>query len=448
MRIKKYPMNPSPPKFARRRFLQMGAMAGLPMILPSRLFGSTAPSRHLHVGIIGCGDRFHAMTADFTRIAGVRVTAICDLWPERRAYAKGVVDQRNGDGHCKTYSDFRALIADPEVDIIGITAPDHWHSLMAIEGAAHGKHIYLEKPFAYSIEEGRAILAAVKHHGVLLQHGTQQRSTSHFQRATWLARHGYLGNVEKVYAISPVGITGGDASDTAMPEGFDYDRFTGPAPRTPFFRELILRPNTTSGWYFTSVFGSGWITAWGSHHVDSAQMALGKDGEAPVRVEATGSYPTTGVFDTCDSWHAELTYADGKKIIFLTEDRPECPKIDANIVVVGDEGWVAATRGRSWSNPPSLCERAWPPGDPSLPQLDRGSQAEHFRNFIDAIRDGIALNSPMESGHLSTALCHLTHIGVEIQRPFEWDGAHERVRNDAQANRMLGRAMRAPWTLG
>ncbi len=427
----------------------MGAMAGLPMILQSRLFGQNAPSRSLQVAIIGCGDRFHAQTADFTRIPGVRVVAICDLWPERREYAKGFVDQRNGDTHCKMYSDYRKMIADPEVDIVAVAAPDHWHSLMAIEAAKHGKHIFLEKPFAYSIEEGRAIIDAVNRHGVLLQHGTQQRSTSHFQRATWLAREGYLGNVEKVYAISPVGITGGDATDTEMPAGFDYDRFTGPAPRTPFFRELILRPNTASGWYFTSIFGGGWITAWGSHHVDSAQMALGKDNEAPVRIEATGRFPATGVFDACDSWYAELTYADGKKIIYLTEDRPECPKLaPANIVVVGDEGWVAATRGRSWSNPPSLVERAWSSGDPSLPQLERGSQAEHFRNFIDAIREGTALNSPMESGHLSTALCHLTQIGVEIQRPIEWDGANEKIRNDAQANRMLGRVMRAPWTLG
>ncbi len=439
-------MNTSP-NLPRRRFLQMGAMAGLPMVLPSRLFGENAPSRTLHVGIIGCGDRFRAMTADFTRISGVRVVAICDLWPERREYAKGFVDEHNDDTHCKMYADHRELIADPEVDIVGVAAPDHWHSLMAIEAARRGKHIYLEKPFAYSIEEGRAIIEAVHSHGVLVQHGTQQRSTSHFQRATWLARHGYLGNVEKVYAISPVGITGGDASDTEMPDGFDYDQFTGPAPETPFYRELILRPNTTSGWYFTSPFGGGWITAWGSHHVDSAQMAIGKDHEAPVRVEATGRFPTTGVFDTCDSWYAEMTYADGKKIIYLTDDRPECPQLErANIVVVGDEGWVAANRGRSWSNPPSLLERAWPK-DPTLPQLERGSQAEHFRNFIDAIRDGVPLTSPMEPGHLSTALCHLTQIGIEIQRPIEWDGANEQIRNDGQANRMLGRVMRAPWCI-
>lgn len=384
--------------------------------------------------------------ADFSRIPGVRVVAVCDIWPERTKERKAEVDKRNGDTHCKTYHDYREMMADPEIDIVGIASPDHWHGLMAVEAARNGKHIYLDKPFAYSIEEGQAVVAAVKANGVLLQHGTQQRSTSYFQRATYLARHGFLGNVEKVYAISPVGHIGGDPTDTRMPEGYDYDFFTGPAQRTPFYRELVIRKGTP-GWYFTSAFGGGWVTAWGSHHVDSAQLALGKDHEAPLKIEAEGKYPETGVFDTAHSWYAEMTYADGKKIIYLTQDRPECPKVPGNIVAVGDEGWVAATRGKVWSNPASLVERAWPKDDPELQHVDRGGQAEHFRNLVDAIRDGTRLTGPVDVGHLSTALCHLTNVGIEVQRPLRWDGKEEKVIDDPQANRLLGRPMRKPWGL-
>jgi len=430
----------------RRRFLRAGALACAPLILPSRLFGESAPSRTLNVAIAGCGDRCRAHAGEFSRLPGVRVVAVCDIWPQRAREAKANVDKLTRDNHCKTYHDYRKMMADPEVDIVAIAAPDHWHGLMAVEAANRGKHIYLEKPFAYSIEEGRAVVEAVKRNGVILQHGTQQRSTCHFQRATYLARHGYLGEVDLVYAISPVGPIGGNPKDTTMPEGYDYEFFTGPAPRVPFFRELVVRRGT-SGWYFTSAFCGGWIPAWGSHHVDSAQFALGKDREAPVAVEAEGAYPQTGVFDTCHTWHAEFRYADGKRLVYCTTDRPNCPPVRGNIVVAGKRGWVAATRGKTWSNPASLVDRVWPKDDPELRLMDRGGHSDHFRNFIEAIRSGVPLNAPPEVGHLSTALCHLTSIAIETQRPLRWDAGSESFPGDPLANRLLGRPMRKPWNL-
>lgn len=431
----------------RRQFLRNTALAATPLLLSLHSRGQGAPSRTLNVGIVGSGTRCRSHTANFSRIPGVRVVAVCDIWPKRADEAKLEVDRLNGgDTHCKTYHDYRELIADPEVDIVTVAVPDHWHALVAVEAARKGKHIYLEKPFAFSVEEGRAIADAVRRNGVILQHGTQQRSSAWFQRATYLARHGFLGNLNKVYAISPVGPAGGDPTQTAIPAGYDYEFFTGPAPKTPFYQDLAIRPGTP-GWYFTSVFGGGWITAWGSHHVDSAQFALGKDHEAPVKVEAQGNYPETGVFDTAYSWYAEFTYADGKKLIYCTADRPECPKVKGNIVLAGDAGWVAADRGNVSSNPACLVERAWPKDDPELQLMERGGEADHFANFVDAIRNGARQNGSIEPGRLSTTLCHLTSIGIETQRPLQWDAHTETFINDPQANRLLGRPMRAPWKL-
>lgn len=442
--MKMLPFNSSP---SRRRFLQGAALAAAPVIVPSRLLGSAAPSNTLNVGIVGSGNRFRAHFSGFSTIPGVRIAAVCDIWPQRAQDAKAAADKANGDATCRAYHDFRELIAQPGIDIVTVAAPDHWHALVAVEAANHGKHIYLEKPFAYSIEEGRAVANTVRRNGVILQHGTQQRSMATFQRVTYLARHGYLGEIDTVYAISPKGETGGDPGQTEMPQGYDYEFFTGPAPRTPFFTELAIRKGTP-GWYFTSVFGGGWITAWGSHHVDSAQFALGKDHEAPLRVEAVGSFPAEGAFDTADSWHAEFTYADGKKLIYLTADRPECPRIGGNIVVLGQEGWAAADRGKAQSNPANLMEMTWPADDPALQLMDRGGQADHFANFIDVIREGAHQNAPMEIGRLSTSLCHMTSIAIEAQRPLQWDGEKETFVNDPAANRLLGRPMRAPWKLG
>lgn len=431
---------------SRRRFLQAGAAAAFPLILPSRLLGAASPSRTLNVAIAGGGTRCNAHTHGFSSIPGVRVVAVCDVWPKRAAAAKQTIDKLNGDSSCKTYHDYREMISDPSVDIVTIAAPDHWHALIAIEAANHGKHIYLEKPFAYSVREGRAVVDAVRRNGVMLQNGTQQRSISHFQRAAMLAKLGYLGEVDTVYAISPPGPTDGNPAPVAPPAGLDYDFFTGPAPVTPYVDGLAERKGTP-GWYFLSPFSSGWVTAWGSHHVDSAQWALGKDREAPVAVEARGSRPTGGAWDTVCDWYSELTYADGKKLIFLTSDRPENPCVSGNILILGSKGWASATRGSFTSNPPNLARITLPGDDPEFAQIRAGGEAMHYLNFVDAIRYGTRQNAPMEIGRLSTNLCHLTQIAIEAQRPLRWDNSKESFINDSQANRLLGRPMRSPWKL-
>ncbi len=282
--------------------------------------------------------------------------------------------------------------------------------------------------------------------GVILQYGTQQRSQSHFQRAAQLCKLGHIGRIEKVYAISPPGPQDGDPTPVAPPEGLDYDFFTGPAPRTPYIDGLVGRKGT-AGWYFTSAFGGGWVTAWGSHHVDCAQWALGKDHEAPVKVEATGSHPAAGGWDTAWEWYCELSYADGSKLVYLTENRAENPGVPGNIVAVGDKGWVAATRGGFLSNPAQAGRVALPIDDPEFQLVERGGDLDHFRNFIDAIRDGVRQNGTREIGHLSTTLCHLTNIAIETRRPMKWDGAKEMFVDDEPANRLLGRPLREPWKL-
>jgi hypothetical protein len=114
-------------------------------------------------------------------------------------------------------------------------------------------------------------------------------------------------------------------------------------------------------------------------------------------------------------------------------------------MVVGEKGTVSAHRGKIWANPGSLLERPWPLDDPGLQALDKSH--DHVLNFIDAIVQGTPLTAPVNIGHLSTTLCHLANIGIEIQRPFTWDGGTETIKNDPLANRLLGRPMRAPWKL-
>jgi len=433
-------MNPSSPSGMNRRgFLRQSlAAAALPLAFPAILRSAPLPpSRRLGLGVIGVGGQgawLHART--WTGLPESRLVAVCDVNRKALAAAKAQADDAQGSNDCAAYADFRELLARDDIDAVSIATPDHWHAVMALAAIRAGKHVYLEKPVAYTVAEGRAIADAVSRHGVVLQNGTQQRSTRTFQRAAWLALSGRLGRVHAAIATSPYGAQGGDPQPAAPPAEIDYDFWLGPAPWKPYTPGRCSG-HGGAGWYHIRDYSGGWITAWGSHHVDCAQWALGKDDETPVAVEAQGEYPKEGVYDTCYKWRAEFTYADGVKLIFAT---PREAQGRMNVLIQGDEGWVCADRGSIDAHPKSLlAERPGPLADPW--------PSHHCQDFLHAIRDGREPASTIGPAHRSTTLCHLANIAIELQRPLRWDGGRERFIDDPVADRLLAAPMRAPWKL-
>ncbi|MBP7950862.1 MAG: Gfo/Idh/MocA family oxidoreductase [Verrucomicrobiales bacterium] len=434
----KLPANLPPVHHSRRRFLRtsLAAAAGCSAAgcAPCR---ELPPSGRLHLAVVGLGDQgggLHSPT--WCGIPESRLVAVCDVHRGKVERTRAMADSSQGAGSCTGYYYFRELFARSDIDAVSIAVPDHWHALIALSAMRAGKHVYLEKPVAYTVAQGRALVAAARRYGVVLQNGTQQRSMPTFQQAAWLARSGRLGRVHTAIATSPYGRQGGDPKPAPPPAELDYEFWLGPAPWKPH------SPGRADGhggygWYQILDYSGGWITAWGSHHVDCAQWGLGKDREAPVSVEATAEFPREGLFDTAWKWRSELTYADGRKLIFGTENESG-GKMDVQII--GDEGWVCASRGGIDAHPKALlAERPGPEAE--------GWSKHHFRDFLQAIREGRDPAAPIEQAHLSTTLCHLTNISAQLGRPLRWDGAKERFLEDPAADRMLDVALRPPWKL-
>jgi len=427
----------SPDSHSRRSFLRGTLAISLPFAVPSLLRAATLrPSKRLNLAVIGTGGQGSSHTRIWTGVPESRLVAVCDVNSTHAEQAKTSADSAQGDKSCAMYRDFRELLARQDIDAVSIAVPDHWHALIALAAIRAGKHVYLEKPVAYTVEEGRALVSAVRQYGTILQNGTQQRSLSPFQRAAWLARSGRLGNVHTAIAISPYGPEGGDPNPTTPPPEIDYEFWLGPAPYKPY------TPGRCSGhggvgWYHIRDYSGGWVTAWGSHHLDCAQWALGKDHEAPISVEATGEFPAKGVFDTCYKWRSEFRYADGKKLIFATPGEAEGKK---NVLIEGDQGWVCADRESIDAHPKSLL--AEQPGP-----LAAAWSTDHYRDFLHAIHEGRDPAAPIEGAHLSTTLCHLANIAILLQRPLRWDGARECFIDDPIADSLLTSPMRSPWTL-
>ena len=430
---------------SRRTFLKSAAAAAVaPSMITSTALGAPgrAPaSERITVGVIGTGGQGRGVMGGTMHHATCQIVAVCDVNRERRLQTKAQVAKHytglgvaDADKGVKDYNDFRQLVRRDDIDAVIIGTPDHWHAIATIEAARHGKDIYCEKPFSLTVAEGRAMADAVKRYGRIFQHGTQQRSDRNFRHAAELAVNGYLGDITLVKVGAP-----GSARDNGKqkpaqpPEWFDYNTWLGPAPLAPYY-EVVCQKR---GWYYMSPYTAGFISGWGVHHVDSAHWGMGVDLTGPVELEGKGDYPTQGLYDTACTWNVNLTYPNGLKMNFTSNN------INAQGVrYEGTKGWAYVRRGHIDAHPKSLLKVKMGPNDKHLYE-----SRHHQGNLLDCIKSRKPTVCPAEMGHRSNTICLISDIAMRLGRKLKWDPEKEQFPGDAQANRMLSRAMRPPWHL-
>ncbi|MGH7970429.1 MAG: Gfo/Idh/MocA family protein, partial [Limisphaerales bacterium] len=210
------------------------------------------------VGLIGCGGRGRYVAKRMRETPGVEFAAVADVYETNAASAK----QWAGD-QARQYKDFRQLLEQKDLDAVLIATPDHWHATAAVLACEAGKHVYVEKPVAHNVREGRAIVNAARKNKRLVQAGTQQRSATHFPDVAKLVQSGDLGQVRFVRVWNylqfyPNGI--GPAADSEPPAELDWDFYLGPAPKVPFNSKRFLR---TFRWFRD--YAGGLITDFGTH---------------------------------------------------------------------------------------------------------------------------------------------------------------------------------------
>ena len=423
----------------RRQFLKglsltAGAVMAAPYVITSDALGAgggVAASNRIVVGAIGTGGQGTGDMRGCMGSRGVQMVAVCDVDKKHAASAKRYVDSRYGNSDCKVYGDFRQITRRDDIDAIVVGTPDHWHVLPAIDAARHGKDAYVEKPLTLTIAEGRALADVVNRYGTILQTGSQQRSSANFRFGCELVRNGYIGELQKV----TVGIPGNNKrceptwTPQPVPEELDYNMWLGPARWEPYHVQRCHYQ-----FRFVLDYSGGQVTNWGAHHLDIAQWGMGADDSGPVSILGNGEFPTTGLFTTATRVHFECTYADG---VVLT-----CKTGGGGTLFEGTEGSVYVNRGALRTNPESLARRKIAPNEIHLYE-SRG----HMGNFLDCIRTRKKAICNEEVGHRSASVCHLGNIAMLLGRRINWDPAAEQFVNDAEANSMVSRTMREPWSL-
>jgi len=433
------------------------ATAAIPSIVPSSVFGKNAPSNRIQIGQIGCGRiaRAHDMPGTMQHEVA-QMVAVCDVDKNRTKDGKNLVDnyyqEKGKKVDTKMFDNYQEMIAHKDIDAVIISTPDHWHAQPAIEAALAKKHVYLQKPTSLTVEEGRTLSNIVQDQGIILQVGTQQRSSPQFRYAAELVRNGRIGKLHTVKVGLPGDPPGPIAQIEAVPAALNFDAWLGSTPEMEY-SEMLVHPKegySRPGWLRKEQFGAGMITGWGQHHFDSAAWGMNTEYTGPKSVEAIAEFPKYGSWDVHGDFMVKAGYQNG--ITMLTSGG-----FPNGIRYEGEDGWIFVTRGAYRATPSDPIPeqngvKSLDASDPKILESVIGPNEIHLYeskeqhgNWLDCIQSGEEPISPVEIGHRACTVCLISHIAMKLPRQLNWDPMTERFINDAEANAMLRRSQRAPY---
>ena len=434
--------DPSP---NRRQFLRTAAVAtgGIALVGPSSFHlaraGEPGPNSRLRLGVIGCGGQGGGDLDAFLRNPEVDCVIIADVDDARAAKGAEIV-AKHRKAKPETVRDFRRVLERKDVDIVLVATPDHWHALPTVMACQAGKDVYVEKPLASTIDEGRAIVTAAHKHQRIVQMGSQWKSCQHIIDAAEFVKSGRLGKVSMVRAWAWLDWQPeiGRPADSAPPSGVDYDLWLGPAPKRPFNQN---RFHYNFRWFWD--YAGGLMTDWGVHLINMAMM--GVPVVSPKTVCASGgTYVQTDMRDTPDSQIALYEFPD----FMLQWEHKSGVGLGLNgrswgvswsgtegTVLMNDEGWQL------------LVERRKANLEPFKRPSTGNAHPAHVRNFLDCVRSRQRPVLDAELGHHVSTLAHLGNIAFRSGTKLVWDAQKERVTNSSEADSLVGVEYRKPWKL-
>lgn len=436
---------------SRRSFLKrcsaVAATTGLPLWFVERQLVAAeetpkkvpAPNDRPGVALIGCGGQG---TRDAQNAANWgEVIAVCDV--DRKNAASAAEKLTVGGKTPAVFADFRRVLERGDVHAIVNGTPDHWHTLVNLGAARAKKDVYAEKPLTLTIEEGRRLVAAVRQSGIVLQTGTQQRSSQRFRLACELVRNERIGKLKEAKVWLPAGLREGPFATTAVPAHLDWDYWLGPAQKVDYMKERCHR--TFRFWYD---YSGGTMTDWGAHHNDIAYWAIGL--LAPREVASRVLVPPIpGGYDAFSDYEVNYTYENGVRLNIQTtrDDSIFGAKINADgqrngIRFEGTNGWIWVNRDQLRASDPELLKTPLPEGAVRLHE-----SKDHMGNFFECVRSRQAPICDVETGHRSATMCHLGAISMRTGRRLTWDPNQEQFEGEfaPEANRYVAREQRAPY---
>jgi len=439
----------------RREFLQAGA-ASIALSSVGAYAAEFADEKPKRVGLIGTGWYGKADLLRLIQVAPVEVVSLCDVDKKMLADAAEIVSTRQkSKKKPRTYSDYREMLKEKDLDIVLIGTPDHWHALNMIEAVKSGVDVYCQKPISVDVIEGQAMLAAARKYKRVVQVGTQRRSTPHLIEAKdTILKEGKLGKIGlvEIYCYYHMR-SGGNPPDTAPPDNLDYDMWTGPAPLRPYNK--LCHPRS---WRAFMEYGNGIVGDMCIHMLDMVRWML--DLGWPKSVSSTGGIlvDKKSKANISDTQEASFDFGD-LKVVWQHRSWGQAPdpKYPWGATFYGDKGTLKASV-MSYDYIPTdknkpihkdvTYEFEQYPEDKTEPALEthvapaiRG----HMKDLLKAIASRGKPVADIEQGYISTTSCILANLSMKLGRSLTWDEAKGRIIGDDEANALLRRPYRSPW---
>ena len=420
-------------KKSRRNFIKKTAAASsatflAPSIISASVFGA---NDRINASVLGINGRGKNHISSLMKQKNVQVVNLCD--PDMNLLKVRQKEFKNKyKKDVSLEQDLRRVMDNKDIDVVSIASPNHWHSLSVIWACQAGKDVYVEKPGSHNIFEGRKMVEATQKYDRIVQHGVQLRSSPAINEAIGLLRNGYIGNVYMARGL--VFRWRGDIGDkgfSSVPNGLDYDLWTGPAPKRPFTENLVHY-----NWHWHWDYGNGDVGNQGIHETDLCMWGL--DVGLPTKITSMGG---KFLWDDCKEVPEVLTsvynYPDEGKIIQF-EVRPWCTNTEEGATVgnifYGDKGILVVdgySKYKTYLGKDRTPGQSGDDGAMEASGMDRGAGGTdgHFKNFIEAVRkhDASILNAPIETGHLSSGLAHLGNIAYRMEKVLTFNPQAEKL---------------------
>lgn len=449
-------MNPS-----RRKFIRNVSAGTSGVILMPHILSSCARNINdrILVAHIGVGSRGQStMMNYFVPLETSLSVATCDPFEQRRnASADHIRGQYRERGvkapKCKPYLHFEEILERDDIDAVHISTPDHWHVPLAIKAARAGKHIYLEKPLGLSYPNYKILEKEMKANNVRFHYGTQQRTMKHMQRGIEMIKEGVIGEIERVEAWAPGynPVESPKCMESPVPDDFDYDLWTGPAPLNPYCPDRV----TNNSSWFQWDYSIGFLAGWGAHPLDVAVWALKDKLKGVYTCEGVGEYwKPGGIYNNIRSWDVRYEYDSGIQLHFFdtdfatTNDLLHYRKVKEGngTTFYGSKGWISLSRNSAESDIPEVDRKLndFPQNGSGQIRSEENTMGQYF---VDVVTDKIPEICPLDEAIISDCISHLANMAIRTGRKITWDPVKGEVTDDPEANKWFVRDMREPYTI-
>ncbi|HEY3323274.1 MAG TPA: Gfo/Idh/MocA family oxidoreductase [Planctomycetota bacterium] len=415
----------------RRTFITTAAaVAGAAMLGAA----AKAEDKKVNLGLIGAGWYGNVDAQAALKAGGAEIAAVCDV--DSAHLKKSADDLEKAQGkRPKEFKLYAELLATPGLDGVIIGTPPQWHALQFIAALEKKLDVYLEKPLAYDVREGRAMVEAAKKAGRIVQVGFQRRQSKAYQDAKQFIDAGNAGKIVQVdvqihYQAKPL-----DATPQNSPETLDWELWCGPGPKIPYSPQVGHK-----NWRLEKTSGHGHLVDWGIHLIDATRKILGES--APKRVTASGgTYFLKDKITTPDTLTVQFDFERCPVVwrhrIWGAEEYT--PEVSNGIFFYGEKATVFATDNR-WVVIPAGKSK-----ERQENKVTGDAGLEHMKEFLEAVRSRKAPSCAIEDAYLSTLTVQLAMIAYETGLPVEWDAASEQIKNNELGAKLLKRDYREPY---